>query len=1547
MKKRWMNRVLALALALTMVLGTLPVGAVDAAGTGRFCLVAEAGGRLVIAPQYVSYNAEDTVKQALVNSGHTFRGIEDGWVNEIDGVYGNYTRSDQTGTADLEGAAEEVTHYRFSENNDSKPSEALQTLMTVMADYLEEAADVQAAAEDAYEEAVERFVGASDEEALALAETLEEAVEQYKANQEVVFTVAFDIAGAVSVRAENAFGKAYASENGMLELPSGTYTFMVSDSSGCHVSGSIAVTRDMVVTASLPGAAEWLKTDTFVVSGGYGDEFGENVFTLGNWSERSVEAYVPDSFTGTVYSYAEHMLETGTAHLTAVYQDRSGTDSESSLAFQSYKSGAEKVMSTGAQGNTVIYRVSQVNENDGYTYSMDYAVTFCRIPSLKSLLVVDPERNAAQAATAAFTAYQTEYTYKVVDTIKQLTVTPVPFKNTYDVYVNDMDAVNGAIVSLNTDETGACTETVISVKVVGNGYTTTYTLTVLPGAGQKITFVTTTADVSVCVTNHNGEELPYTQYKGTDSYNRYQYTLVPGESYNYVANAGYYYTSGQFTMEQSANTTVTVDVPADADWLESLALGNSAAASSKGAYSFETEFTAEEHAYTVVIPDAESSVYLWADFDEALNATAFYDQIASSELYHGVEKQVEITPGQGKGVQLQRLLLSQNPYGNTMTVRLSKRGTDEDGKSGILYYQDYILNFQRELSLKQLTVNCNGRDPLLTREDESHGYDPQVTAYRISVPVSAAELKLTPAVYTRQTVGGSWNTCYGEETTGYYTEVAINGKTVAGDGLYVLPLSQTSETESITVTVYNEKVPGSSTVYTVTVQKDAPIFTSFELQPENALLTVYEQASGNRLWPDETGAYELSEGYSYQYALTLKGYVGKTGTISVIRDVQGNVVLCMGELIIPVVIGEDGQSGTAQVSLTLDLAPVNDTIDPAIPSEWPDFRGDSSNNAVTDVKIPISNEQGTLYWANKLGDGIDSGAVGSPIFVDGDLITYAGDHIFRLDTVTGEILAQGTMAGRSSFAITPPVYADGMIFVALSKGTIQAFDAKTLTSLWVYRDELEGQPNTPVTVKNGYLYTGFWVSEVADANFVCLSVTDEDPNTANEEKIAVWKHTQLGGFYWAGAYVADEFLLVGTDDGTSSCVSKTSMLLLLDPLTGKVLDHVQNLNGDIRSSICYDQTTNAYYFTSKGGTFYSVKVEKTTEGYALTTPWTVALKNGTDKTPMSTSTPVVYNGRAYVGVSGAGQFVQYGGHSITVIDLNKKAIAYRADTQGYPQTSGLLTTAYEKDTGYVYIYFFDNYTPGKLRVLRDKAGQTAVDYVTVEGNYSTPYVLFAPVDEHAQYAICSPITDTFGTVYFKNDSAHLMAFGPAVEKIEVKQNPSKTVYAAGESFDKTGMVVVATYSNGLTRDVTDYVTASEIRAGDTMVTLTFPHVLYHNQDGDGQTSSAGITTVKPTTTVAITVTGEVLGATAIQQIAVSGDQVTVTLNGVAKAGWKLMVAAYDKATGKQLAVSVKAAAVAVQQSVMLSGAAGANVTVKVFLVDENFNPVMQAQTYTK
>ena len=564
----------------------------------------------------------------------------------------------------------------------------------------------------------------------------------------------------------------------------------------------------------------------------------------------------------------------------------------------------------------------------------------------------------------------------------------------------------------------------------------------------------------------------------------------------------------------------------------------------------------------------------------------------------GKENKINLISGSTSGEKMNRILMDENPYENQLTVRLSKE------ENGVLYYQDYVVSLKRELTLEDLSVKCDGVTMMLIQHDGTAGFHSLVKEYDVTVSLAAQNLALSFGTYQ----GGL---AFGEEDLGY--RVSVDGIDVTGQSTVLVELDGTFETQTILVRVENDKAPEGTGIYKINVLKSPPVLATFDTEPADALLSLYETMSGERLWPDENGQFSLCEGYSYRYTLTLNGYVGKSGILDVTRDENNALIVANGDEHYPVM--ELNGGGAVTIPWFLKQAPVNTSIDTGLFSPWPNFRGGNSNNAVVDYPVPTAAEEGTLYWANKIGSGIDADAVGSPIIVDGCIITYASNKIYRVDTVTGEILATGIMDHKSSFSITPPTYADGMVYVALSNGCIQAFNAVTLESMWLYTDPLGGQPNCPLVVKDGYLYTGFWNSETGNANFVCISVTDEDPTRTTEDKCNTWYYTAAGGFYWAGAYVGEDYVLVGTDDGTNRCNSNTSRLLLLDAKSGKQLDQLENLNGDIRSTVVRDEVTDAYYFTSKGGSFYSVQV---TADRKLTNLWSVGLDNGYGGIPMST-----------------------------------------------------------------------------------------------------------------------------------------------------------------------------------------------------------------------------------------------------------------------------------------------------------------------------------------
>ena len=594
----------------------------------------------------------------------------------------------------------------------------------------------------------------------------------------------------------------------------------------------------------------------------------------------------------------------------------------------------------------------------------------------------------------------------------------------------------------------------------------------------------------------------------------------------------------------------------------------------------------------------------------------------------------------------------------------------------------------------------------------------------------------------------------------------------------------------ITISLKNKA--GVTNTYKITItreaeQKDGNV--SFETDPEDALVVVKDK-NGDRIWPDHDKTWTLEIGETYSYTVTKKGYIGQ----------KNNFVAA---------------AGTAEI--TLQKAKDNKDIDKTIYAQWGNFRNGDDELGITTSKTPYNPDDAELLWAVKYGSGW-AAAPGSPIIVDGDLVTYTGSTIRKLDRNTGAIVAEGTMVGSSSFSIVPATYGDGMIFVGLSNGRIQAFNAKDLTSLWVYQDDLKGQPNCPITYKDGYIYAGFWNSETKDANFVCISVTDEDPSKTTEEKVASWTYKRAGGFYWAGAYVTDKFAVVGTDDGASGYSTEGASLLVFDRETGEVVDSWDGIRGDIRSNVSHDPESDRVFFTSKGGVLCNAQIDWETG--EITDKQSVVIADAQGNTQaMSTCTPSVYNGRIYIGISGKSQFGANSGHAIGVYDLNDDGSmtqAYAYAIVGYPQTSAMVTTGYADEDGYVYIYLPYNYTPGGVSVLKDKKGQTE-PLTTTDSGYSE---VFTPVSPLAQYCICSTIADEYGTLYYKNDSCYMMAITSKVESIKVTEEPTSITESNG-TVTAEGLKVVSNLKNGEQRDISDYVKVTKQSDGTYLVTYTY------------------------------------------------------------------------------------------------------------------------------
>lgn len=594
----------------------------------------------------------------------------------------------------------------------------------------------------------------------------------------------------------------------------------------------------------------------------------------------------------------------------------------------------------------------------------------------------------------------------------------------------------------------------------------------------------------------------------------------------------------------------------------------------------------------------------------------------------------------------------------------------------------YTINVNCQPSLTALALSANGNEAYLNPAFKNSVYD-------YSADISAA---IETVLVTATPKDASCTVTY-------------NGQTDSNVDI--------KDTDTIVVRVEKD---GIYSEYTIKLNKKTAYTVKFETYPANAIVRLQDPKKAI-LSPNADGVYEnLLPDTDYTWVVTCKGYVTKTGTLNTPAQLTNGVL-----------------------SVILSAAPASNL--PDYSGEWPTFRNSKNNNALTNTVTPDSAATAELKWVKKYGTGW-SASTSIPIIVNNNVYFIMGSKIIRADKATGDVLREGTLKGSAGFSTNSLVYAEGMVFAQVGNGVIQAFNADTLESLWV-TEAIGGQTISPITYYNGYIYTGMWRGETNMQNFACFSVTDEDPTNGFETKYATWLMPHMGGYYWVGAYVNDVCAVFGSDDGTSDSNSPTAVLYSVNPVTGSVIDTINDVKGDIRCCVVYD--SGRVYFTTKGGYLYSV-------GLNSNGTFDHASIKSIQIGSMSTSTPVIYKGRLYVGCSGKGyDWDGDSGSGIAVVDVSggKLDIIYKASTPGYPQAGALVSTAFEAATGKVYVYTTYNKNPGGIYIIEDSAGQTEPSANNGD--------LYVPEKAYQQYCISTICADSEGTLYYKNDSGALIA----------------------------------------------------------------------------------------------------------------------------------------------------------------------------------------------
>lgn len=412
------------------------------------------------------------------------------------------------------------------------------------------------------------------------------------------------------------------------------------------------------------------------------------------------------------------------------------------------------------------------------------------------------------------------------------------------------------------------------------------------------------------------------------------------------------------------------------------------------------------------------------------------------------------------------------------------------------------------------------------------------------------------------------------------------------------------------------------------------------------------------------------------------------------------------------------------------------------PSGWKSDWDGKSNAAVENVLTPTGAlaSSWTFDWKAYSGSAYPNAS--EPIVVNGNVYLAVNNRLLKIDAESGKVLDESNLKKAVGYT-SRPIYANGLVIVPLDGGAVQALTADALTTVWV-TDSVNktAQSNSQLTVDGNYLYVG-----TVDVDYGKGTYNNGHLTRINMLTGAVsWQHVNANeGYYWTGATVGDDFVLVPTSAGTVEMLSKSS---------GDALGSVSV--GSIVNSTCVLSADGSHaYLISRDGKLHVLAISdgdsRDADAASRITEERVVDLGLTG----CACVPTTYDGKLIVGGEVAG------GSALAIIDPAsdfETTLVSSADGTALP-TGGIkgapLVSVQGEDA---YVYFtvnygespdFVNYTSGGgvYRYKLGDAGASGVFSATGHNNYCD-----------------SPIAcDAQGNLYYINDSGTLFKLNAGVK----------------------------------------------------------------------------------------------------------------------------------------------------------------------------------------
>ena len=406
-----------------------------------------------------------------------------------------------------------------------------------------------------------------------------------------------------------------------------------------------------------------------------------------------------------------------------------------------------------------------------------------------------------------------------------------------------------------------------------------------------------------------------------------------------------------------------------------------------------------------------------------------------------------------------------------------------------------------------------------------------------------------------------------------------------------------------------------------------------------------------------------------------------------------------------------------------------------LPSDWSQSE---DNGNVTSATTPTT--ETSVNWKTRIS-GSNGAPVSEPLIVDGKVYLAIGENpswasiksdyagkLVRIDTASGKVEATGDLASTIDYTVRP-LYQGGIIYVPLSNGVVQAFNASTMKTRWVSESRTKGeQSSCSLRIENGALFVGTAISSYP--NYPSGSISALDAATGR----TLWSMANsAAGYIWTAPVCVNGHLCIGDTSGA---------VHVFDPATGAE-QGTFSLGSPIKSDpVLY---RGHLLVVTNDGVLHQLAVQSDGSLKQLSTASTFAKGYVTAAPTVVGSTAVIAGSDNYQG-------------AIAIVDLlsmtTQRTVTTAAGAAfGQGNFAGSPLASIQKDG--TWLYFALNSATGTLYSYRLGDAEA--------------HLLYAPDGTVAQYCDSPVIADAKGNLYYLNDSGYLVQLRAG----EVKKDDSK------------------------------------------------------------------------------------------------------------------------------------------------------------------------------